>query len=92
MQYVRIIWSNTTEQNLLTLHVSLIAQRYATYKSMYKIQAIHVSDIWFVQLFIPVLQKNHIIHTKNIVRTLLPELLDINTTHKLSFPTKKSAT
>jgi len=34
MQYVRAIWSNTTEQNLFTLPISFIAQGYTTCNSI----------------------------------------------------------
>ena len=37
----------------------------------------------FEQLFIPILQENHIIHTKNMVQPLRQKLLDINTIYKL---------
>jgi len=83
MQYVRAIWSNTTEQNLFTLHISFRTHGYTTCNSMYITQAIQASDIRFVQLFIPILQENHIIHIKNMVQFLHPKLLDINTIHKL---------
>jgi hypothetical protein len=83
MQYVRAIWSNTTEQNLFTPHISFGTHRYTTCNSMHIIQAIQVSDIRFVQLFIPIMQENHIVHTKNVVQFLHPKLLDINTSNEL---------
>jgi len=90
IQYVSAVWSNTTEQNLFTLHISFRTHGYTTRISMYRIQAIQVSDIRFVQPLIPIFQENHITHTKNMVQFLHPKLLDINTIHELSFK-KKSA-